>query len=143
MRISDWSSDVCSSDLGGSYVQGRYEIFAAGEVLAQSFDARLSSDNEGVPDSLRMRLYRTDPAGRLLGPLKATHYGVGDVGLLSTGIVAASAPGRGAVLPNRPVERPDAFDKPDVPRAFPRGGDGHPSCHGPLLAFPTPNHPGH
>src|SRR3546814_2645642 len=98
MRISDWSSDVCSSDLqlaaerraraasirpqaafdlaslpqaarpyrawaspsvdvvasagvvsdkrGGSYVQGRYEIFAAGEVLAQSFDARLSSDNE-------------------------------------------------------------------------------------------------
>src|SRR3546814_14982651 len=72
MRISDWSSDVCSSDLvvasagvvsdkrGGSYVQGRYEIFAAGEVLAQSFDARLSSDNEGVPDSLRMRLYRTD-----------------------------------------------------------------------------------
>src|SRR3546814_3128943 len=73
MRISDWSSDVCSSDLvvasagvvsdkrGGSYVQGRYEIFAAGEVLAQSFDARLSSDNEGVPDSLRMRLYRTDP----------------------------------------------------------------------------------
>src|SRR3546814_19589979 len=89
MRISDWSSDVCSSDLvvatagvvsdkrGGSYVQGRYEIFAAGEVLAQSFDARLSSDNEGVPDSLRMRLYRTDPAGRLLGPLKATHYEYG------------------------------------------------------------------
>src|SRR3546814_11689991 len=96
MRTSDWSSDVCSSDL-----------------LAQSCDARLSSDNEGVPDSLRMRLYRTDPAGRLLGPLKATHYGVGDVGLLSTGIVAASAPGRGAVLTNRPVERPDAFDKTD------------------------------
>src|SRR3546814_1171475 len=47
----------------------------------------------------------TDPAGRLLGPLKATHYGVGDVGLLSTGIVAASEPGRGAVLTNRPVER--------------------------------------
>src|SRR3546814_6416553 len=99
MRTSDWSSDVCSSDL-----------------LAQSFDARLSSDNEGVPDSLRMRLYRTDTAGRLLGPLKATHYGVGDVGLLSTAIVAASAPGRAAVLTNRPVVRPAAFDKTDLER---------------------------
>ena len=77
-----------SDKRGGSYVQGRYEIFAAGEVLGQSFDARLSSDNEGVPDSLRMRLYRTDPEGRLLGPLKATHYAVGDVSLLSTGAVA-------------------------------------------------------
>ena len=66
-----------SDKRGGSYVQGRYEVFAAGEVLGQSFDARLSSDNEGVPDSLRMRLYRTDPEGRLLGPLKATHYAVG------------------------------------------------------------------
>src|SRR3546814_12792519 len=127
MRISDWSSDVCSSDLvvasagvvsdkrGGSYVQGRYEIFAAGEVLAQSFDARLSSDNEGVPDSLRMRLYRTDPAGRLLGPLKATHYGVGDVGLLSTAIVAASATGRGAVLTNRTVRSPGAVHSEEEP----------------------------
>src|SRR3546814_13206930 len=133
MRISDWSSDVCSSDLvvasagvvsdkrGGSYVQGRYEIFAAGEVLAQSFDARLSSDNEGVPDSLRMRLYRTDPAGRLLGPLKATHYGVGDVGLLPPGTVAASAPGRVAVLTNRPRQPPDPFHTTRVISAFPAG----------------------
>src|SRR3546814_17403456 len=70
-----------------------------------------------------MRRYRTYPAGRLLGPLKATHYGVGDVGLLSTGIVAASAPGRGAVLTNRPVERPDAFDKTDFRGDLPAGWD--------------------
>ena len=82
------SMGVVSDKRGGSYVQGRYEIFAAGEVARQSFDARLSSNNEGVPDSLRVRLYRTDPQGQLLGPLKATHYGLGDVSLLSTGIVA-------------------------------------------------------
>ena len=133
------SAGVVSDKRGGSYVQGRYEIFAAGEVLAQSFDARLSSDNEGVPDSLRTRLYRTDPEGRLLGALNATHYGVGDVGLLSTGIVAASAPGRGAVLTNRPVERPDAFDKTDFRGDLPAGWDAELYRNGQLLAFTSPN----
>jgi len=124
---------------GGSYVQARYEVFAAGEVLGQSFDARLSSDNEGVPDSLRMRLYRTDPEGRLLGPLKATHYAVGDVSLLSTGIVASSAPGRGAVLTNRPVERPDSFDKTTFRGDLPAGWDAELYRNGQLLAFTSPN----
>lgn len=133
------SAGVVSDKRGGSYVQGRYEIFAAGEVLAQSFDARLSSDNEGVPDSLRMRLYRTDQQGRLLGPLKATHYGVGDVSLLSTGIVAASAPGRGAVLTNRPIERPDAFDKTTFRGDLPAGWDAELYRNGQLLAFTSPN----
>ena len=82
-----------SDKRGGDYVQARYEVFAAGEVLKHSFDARLSSDNEGVPDSLRMRLYRTDPQGNLLGPLKATHYAVGDVSLLSTGLVVVRQDG--------------------------------------------------
>jgi len=133
------SAGVVSDKRGGSYVQGRYEIFAAGEVAGQSFDARLSSDNEGVPDSLRMRLYRTDPQGRLLGPLRATHYGLGDVSLLSTGIVAASAPGRGAVLTNRPIERPDAFDKTTFRGDLPAGWDAELYRNGQLLAFTSPN----
>lgn len=124
---------------GGSYAQARYELFAAGEVLGQSFDARLSSDNEGVPDSLRMRLYRTDPEGRLLGPLRATLYAAGDVSLLSTGIVASSAPGRGAVLTNRPVERPDSFDKTTFRGDLPVGWDAELYRNGQLLAFTSPN----
>ncbi len=133
------SAGFVSDKRGGSYVQGRYEIFAAGEVLKQSFDARLSSDNAGVPDSLRLRLYRTDPEGRLLGPLQATHYAVGDVSLLSTGIVASSAPGRGAVLTNRPIERPDSFDKTDFRGDLPAGWDAELYRNGQLLAFTSPN----
>jgi hypothetical protein len=124
---------------GGTYTQARYEVFAAGEVAGQSFDARLSSDDDGVPDSLRMRLYRTDPEGRLLGPLKATHYAVGDVSLLSTGLVAQSVPGRGAVLTNRPVERPDSFDKTSFRGDLPAGWDAELYRNGQLLAFTTPD----
>jgi hypothetical protein len=86
-----------------------------------------------------MRLYRTDPAGQLLGPLKATHYAVGDVSLLSTGIVAQSAPGRGAVLTNRPVERPDSFDKTSFRGDLPAGWDAELYRNGQLLAFTNPN----
>ena len=132
------SAGAVSDKRGGSHVQARYEIFAAGEVIGQSFDARLSSDKKGVPDSLRIRLYRTDPQGRLLGPLKATHYGVGDVSLLSTGIVAASAAGRGALVTNRPVERPDAFDKTSFRGDLPAGWDAELYRNGQLLAFTTP-----
>src|SRR3546814_6918953 len=36
MRISDWSSDVCSSDLGGLY--NRYKSFAATANIAYDLD---------------------------------------------------------------------------------------------------------
>lgn len=133
------STGIVSDKRGGSHAQARYELFAAGEILAQSFDARLSSDDRGVPDSLRLRLYRTDPEGRLLGALKATHYAVGDVGLLATGVVAGSAPGRGGVLTNRPVDRPDSFDKTSFRGDLPAGWDAELYRNGQLLAFTSPN----
>lgn len=133
------STAAVSDKRGGANFQARYEIFAAGELLNHSFDARLSSDDKGVPDSLRMRAYRTDPGGNLLGPLHATHYALGDVSLLSTGLVAQSAPGRGAVLTNRPVERPDSFDKTDFRGDLPAGWDAELYRNGQLLAFTSPN----
>lgn len=133
------SAGLVADKRGGNHVQARYEVFAAGELLGQSFDARLSSDNQGVPDSLRMRLYRTDPAGQLLGPLQATHYAVGDVSLLATGLVAQSAPGRGAVLTNRPIERPDSFDRTSFRGDLPAGWDAELYRNGQLLAFTSPN----
>ncbi|HMO76733.1 MAG TPA: carboxypeptidase-like regulatory domain-containing protein [Sphingopyxis sp.] len=133
------SVGAVSDKRGGSHVQARYEVFAAGEALKHSFDARLSSDNEGVPDSLRLRLYRSDPQGQLLGPLKATHYAAGDISLLSTGLVAGSAPGRGAVVTNRPVERPDSFDRTDFRGDLPAGWDAELYRNGQLLAFTAPN----
>lgn len=133
------SAGIVSDKRGGSHAQARYELFAAGEILAQSFDARLSSDDKGAPDSLRLRLYRTAPEGRLLGPFKATHYAVGDVGLLATGIVAGSAPGRGAVLSNRPVGLPDRFDTTSFRGDLPAGWDAELYRNGQLLAFASPN----
>ena len=113
----------------------RYELFASGEVGKASFDARLSSDNKGVPENLRVRAYRTDPKGQLLGPLKATHFALGDVSTFSTPLVSQSVAGRGALVTNRPVERPDSFDRTSFRGELPNGWDAELYRNGQLLAF--------
>ncbi len=113
----------------------RYELFASGEVGKASFDARLSSDDKGVPENLRVRAYRTDPKGALLGPLKATHFALGDVSTFSTPLVSQSIAGRGALVTNRPVERPDSFDRTSFRGELPNGWDAELYRNGQLLAF--------
>ncbi len=124
---------------GGQTLAARYELFGAGELLGTSFDARLSSDDDGLPQSLRLRAYRSDPTGQLLGPMHATHFALGDVNLMATGLVSGSAVGRGAVVTNRPLERPENFDRTNFRGDLPAGWDAELYRNGQLLAFATPN----
>src|SRR3546814_7613044 len=70
MRISDWSSDVCSSDLG-------YIDDALDEKRRKAVEARLSQDNDlaakiAVYKAQKMALKLLDrPAGPLPPPIRA------------------------------------------------------------------------
>jgi hypothetical protein len=108
---------------GGFGLDRRYEVYASGEIAKASFDARLSSDENGVPDTLRLRAYRTDPKGGLLGPLNATHFAIGDVATVSTPLVIQNTAGRGAFVTNRPIGRPDSFDRTNFRGELPSGWD--------------------
>ena len=121
--------------LSGNRLDAQYEVYASGEVGPVAYDARLSSDRSGVPANVRLRAYRTDPDAGLLGPLKATHVAVGDVPGLSTALVAQSSVGRGFVVTNRPVDRPQNFDRTDFRGELPRGWDAELYRNGQLLAF--------
>lgn len=127
---------------GQTTAQARYELFASGELLGASFDARVSSDNSGVPQSLRLRAYRSDPSGQLLGPLHATHVGIGDVSSLSSPIGAQPVTGRGAVVTNRPLDLPDSFDRMTFRGDLPAGWDAELYRNGQLLGFATPGSDG-
>ena len=109
--------------LGNTQLDRRYEIYASGEIAHASFDARLASDERGVPESLRLRAYRTDPDANLLGPLKATQFAIGDVSTLPTSLGVQSTVGRGAFLTNRPIGRPDSFDRTTFRGELPDGWD--------------------
>jgi len=138
------SVDVIASAAYGngataSRVQARWDVLASGEVAGASFDARAFSDDKGKPAGLRLRAYRSDPAGGLLGPLRATYAAIGDVSSPATALSANSGAGRGAAITNRPLDQPESFDRTDFRGELPPGWDAELYHNGALLGFATPD----
>ena len=119
----------------GMKVDRQASLYAAGEMAMMSFDARVGTNRDGIPNSVRLRAYRSDPDGELLGFLKATHFGVGDVAGLATPLVGGSAQGRGALITNRPLDRPSAFDRTSFTGDLQNGWEAEIYRNGQLLGF--------
>ena len=133
------SSGVTFDAHTGTRVDRNAALYAAGEIARLSYDARVSTDNKGKPASLRLSLYRSDPDAHLLGPLKATHAAVGDVAGLNSGLGGSGSSGRGAVLTNRPLVNPTAFDKTRFEGELPAGWEAELYRNGELIAFARPD----
>jgi hypothetical protein len=118
---------------GAKRVDVAYDLYASGEIGPVAYDARLASDRRGLPNSFRVRAYRTDPEGKLFGPLGATQVAIGDVLGFATPIVASSSVGRGAMISNRPLDRPDSFSRTDFRGELPVGWDAELYRNGQLL----------
>ena len=113
-------------------------VYAAGEIARLSYDAQLSTDQKGVPSTLRVRAYRSDPDGQLLGPAHATHFGVGDVEGFDSKLTGTAAYGRGAVVTNRPLTTQAAFDRTRFEGDLPSGWEAELYRNDELLAFAKP-----
>lgn len=113
----------------------RYEAFASGEALGVSYDARFASDPGGNPDTLRVRAYRNDPEGHILGPLRATQVAAGDVETLSGALTGQSAVGRGVFISNRALAQPSRFGETTLRGELPSGWDAELYRNGQLIAF--------
>jgi hypothetical protein len=123
----------------GMKVDRRASVLAAGEFAHLSYDAQFATDDRGRPSSFRLRAYRSDPEGQLLGPLKATHFGFGDVAGLATRLSGSTTSGRGAVVTNRPVVAPADFDRTRFEGDLPSGWEAELYRNGQLLAFARPD----
>ncbi|MEO0462592.1 MAG: carboxypeptidase-like regulatory domain-containing protein [Pseudomonadota bacterium] len=115
--------------------QTRVELLAAGEALGASYTARLTTDDNLAPQALRIRAYRNDPQGGLLGPLDATQVAVGDVETLAGRLTGQTAIGRGAFVSNRPLGRAQRFAATTLRGALPTGWDAELYRNGQLIAF--------
>jgi len=128
------NSGVTYNASSGMRVDRQASIAAAGEIAHLSYDAVFNTDREGKPGSLRVRAYRSDPEGGLLGPLNATHFAVGDVQGQQSRLLAVSS-GRGAEITNRPLFNPVAFDRTRFEGDLPAGWDAELYRNGELIAF--------
>jgi hypothetical protein len=119
----------------GMRVDRQSSVYAAGEIAHLSYDAQVTTTNKGKPSLLRLRAFRSDPDGHLLGPLKATHFGVGDVEAFDSSLTGTVAAGRGAVVTNRPLAARTAFDRTHVEGDLPTGWEAEVYRNGELLGF--------
>lgn len=118
----------------GMQVDRSVSVAAAGEIARLSYESMFSTDENGRPQSLRVKTYRSDPEGGMLGPLNATHFAVGDVGGLTNRLLSSTS-GRGAEITNRPLFNPVAFDRTRFEGDLPAGWDAELYRNGELLAF--------
>ena len=118
----------------GMKVDRHASVAAAGELAGLSYDAMLTTNRKGSPESLRARVYRSEPDGGLLGPLDATHFAIGDVQGRPSRLLPATN-GRGAEVTNRPLFNPIAFDKTRFEGDLPPGWDAELYRNGELLSF--------
>lgn len=120
----------------GSRIDRRAAVHAAGEIARLSYDARVDTDEKAIPRNVRLKAFRSDPDGEMLGPLKATHFALGDVdGIQSIVAGGGAAIGRGAVVTNRPLIQPVAFDRTSFNGELPPGWDAELYRNGELIAF--------
>jgi hypothetical protein len=122
-------------DPGRDRLDRRYEIFASGEAALASFDLRLASDGQGVPQSLRARAFRMDPDAGMLGPLRATQIVVGDVQTPSGNLSGGAGVSRGLFVSNTPLDRPTRFGTTILRGVLPLGWDAELYRNGQLLAY--------
>jgi hypothetical protein len=119
----------------GTKIDRRAALYAAGEVATLSYDAQIATDDKGVPQSARVRAFRSDPDGGLLGPLNATHFEVGDVMGRDSKLLGPGITGRGFAVTNEPLFTPAAFDRTRFEGELPAGWEAELYRNGQLLAF--------
>ena len=119
----------------GVQVDRQSSVFAAGEIMRMSYDAQMTTSQNGKPQTLRLRAFRSDPDGGLLGPAHATHFGVGDVEGFESRLTGSSAAGRGAVITNRPLTSQTSFGQTRFEGDLPSGWDAEIYRNDELLAF--------
>jgi hypothetical protein len=119
----------------GTRVDRRAAVYAAGEIATLSYNAQIATNDRGRPQSVRVRAFRSEPDGGLLGPLNATHFEFGDVTSHSSKLLGGGSNGRGIAVTNRPFYTPASFDRTRFEGELPAGWEAEVYRNDQLLAF--------
>lgn len=113
----------------------QYATYLAGDLLYHQFDAFVSgSAGEGESDS-RATMSRRDPEPRLLGPLRAREYAVGEVLSPGSKLILLPTTGPGALLSNFPLQLQTQFDRHTFQGDLPPGWEVELYQNNALIAF--------
>ena len=97
------------------------DLRLAGDLAFMTAQAFASGSSRDGITGARIELGRRDPDARLLGPLRATEFQIGDVNTVSLPLGLRGTGGRGAFVTNTPLESASVFDKVDLRGELPDG----------------------
>ncbi len=122
----------------GPAMTPRFSIQSSGDVGTLATDVFVThTEGAKVINATRLRAGRTDAYGELLGPLRATEFSFGDLYAPGTPLVLRGKLGRGLLLSNRPLRRPDRFDSTEIIGDGPPGWEVELYGNNALLDFAT------
>lgn len=97
------------------------DIRLAGDLAFMTARTFASFSSRDRLSAARLELGRRDPDARLLGPLRATEFQLGDVSTPSLPLGLRGIGGRGVTVTNAPLEKVSVFDKIDLRGDLPDG----------------------
>ena len=117
-------------------VDRQSSIYAAGEIAHLSYDAQISTNQKGMPSALRLRAYRSDPDGNLLGPAHGDPLRLRRRRGLRQQIerIVGVRP-RARSITNRPLNAQTAFDRSRFEGDLPPGWEAEIYRNDELLGF--------
>jgi hypothetical protein len=113
--------------VGGSFTAPKfthsYDVRISNDFLFTGLQGYIGSDQNGAISSVRATFERHDTKGKLLGPLHATSFALGDTFTPALPIGARSVGGRGFEFSNAPLEQTSVFNRIDLRGEMPVGYD--------------------
>ncbi|MFM5906105.1 MAG: hypothetical protein ACKOPO_00710, partial [Novosphingobium sp.] len=94
--------------------RGEADLRLAGDIGFMTGQGFVSASSTEGLIAARLELGRRDPDARLLGPLRASEFQIGDVATISMPLGLRGIGGRGAMITNAPLERASVFDRIDL-----------------------------
>ncbi|WP_157083158.1 carboxypeptidase-like regulatory domain-containing protein [Novosphingobium lentum] len=117
--LTDIESRVASDTRYGTRVEG--DLRMSGDLAFLTARLFASGSSRDGLTGANLELGRRDPDARLLGPLHATEFGLGDVSTAPMPMGLATAAGRGAMVTNAALDRASVFDTIDLTGDLPDG----------------------
>jgi hypothetical protein len=114
-----------SRDSAGNTTTGAaYSAYMTGDLLGMEAALYLNSTQDKPQPEARLTLNRHDPDATLLGPLGATGFKLGNVGVPAlANVMRGASGGTGLVVSNRPLNQPSSYGLHKLRGDLPQGWD--------------------
>jgi hypothetical protein len=117
-----------------------YTVSTLNEIAHMTAETFLQSGEDGLPRSLRARLYRDDLRGNIFFKGSGiTQFSIGDVASAGNGFIGGGAVGRGISVSTFPLQLADEYDRTSLRGDLPDGWEAELYRNDSLISYQPPS----